>query len=263
MSWVAVGVGGASLLGGILGGGASAAASRAQVEYEEQALAQEKAMFNQEQANEQPYIQGGSQAEAQLNYLLGEGTPGSAGQGLGGGGGGGTAYSSPAGGYGSLLQPFTTQDFQSLSPAYQFQLQQGGQGTLNQASSAQGAESGSALSALQSYNQQFANTSFNNAFNQYQTQQNNVFGRLSQLATLGSNAGSNSSTGASAFSGQQANTLGSIGASTASGITGATSQVTGGLTSGIGPLLSGLNNIGSAGSTVGYTPYYEAGGQGT
>jgi hypothetical protein len=117
-----------------------------------------------------------------------------------------------------------------MSPAYNFQLQQGAQGTLNQDSGAQGAESGAALKDLQSYNQNFANTSFNNAFSQYQTQQNNVFSRLSGLATLGQAAASNQATGASATGANVGATAGTIGGAQASGTVGAANALGSGAT---------------------------------
>ena len=203
-------------------------------------------MFNTEQANEAPYMALGSNASGQLNYLMGAGTPGSY----------GTAASSSAGGFGSLNSPFTMSDFQSLSPQYQFNLQQGQQNTLNQSASSQGAESGAALSGLESFNQAYANNSFNSAFQNYQTQQNNVFNRLSGLATLGSNAGSNSATGASTFSGNIGNTTSSIGASQAAGTVGAANAITGGLNSGASAFYgqNALNQILSQGSTQVYNP---------
>lgn len=238
MTWAAVAVGGASLLSGLIGGSASEKAAQQQAQAEEQALQQQMSIFNRIQGNEQPFIAGGQNAQSQLNFLLGEGTPGV----------GGTASGSSGGAFGSLNQPFTADTFKSLSPAYQFQLQQGGQGTLNQGASAQGAESGSALSGLQSYNQQFANTSFNNAFNQYQTQQNNIFGRLSNLATLGANAGSNSATGGTGFASGIGGTQAAIGAAQAGGTVGAANAITGGL-QGAAPFLGN-----TSGSTVGYNP---------
>jgi hypothetical protein len=208
-------------------------------------------MFQTEQGNEQPYMQGGAGAQSQLNYLLGEGTPGQYNDTTGM-----TASGSSAGGFGSLNSPFTADTFKSMSPAYGFQLQQGGQGTLNMDSNAQGAESGAALKDLQSYNQNFANTSFNNAFNQYQTQQNNVFSRLSNLATLGSSAGSNSTTGAGQFSGQIGSTLGSIGASQAAGTVGSANAISGGIQGGANAFYgqNALNQILSQGSTTKYNP---------
>lgn len=202
-------------------------------------------MFNTEQSNEAPYMQTGSGAAGQLNYLLGQGSQTNP---------DGTPISNSAGGYGSLNQQFNADTFKSMSPAYQFQLQQGAQGTLNNDASGQGALSGSALKDLQSYNQNFANTSFNNAFNQYQSQQNNVFSRLSNLATLGSSAGSNSTTGAGQFSGQIGSTLGSIGASQAAGTVGSANALSGAIQGGANAFYgqNALNQILSGGSTVKY-----------
>jgi hypothetical protein len=250
LTWVAVGVAGASLVGGLLSSGASSKASEEQVQAEQQALQQQKMMFQTEQGNEQPYMQLGQGAAGQLNYLLGEGTPGSYSPSTGQ-----TASDSGgAGGFGSLNQQFNADTFKSLSPAYQFQLQQGAQGTLNNDASGQGALSGSALKDLQSYNQNFANTSFNNAFNQYQTQQNNVFSRLSNLATLGSSAGSNSTTGAGQFGGEIGSTLGSIGASQAAGTVGSANALSGAIQGGANAFYgqNALNQILNGGSTVKY-----------
>lgn len=217
MTWVAVGVGGASLIGGIFGSSGASKAAQEQAQAEEQATAAQLQMFNQVQGNEQPYMQAGAGAQSQLNYLLGTGTPGQ----------GGTAAGSSAGGFGSLNQPFTAQYMQQYSPAYQFQLQQGQQGVLNQDAGAQGAESGAALKDLTSFNQNYANTAFNSAFNQYQTQQQNTYGRLSGIAQLGQAAASNQATGASQFGSGIASTLGATGAAQAGGTVGATNAITG------------------------------------
>jgi hypothetical protein len=238
--------GAGALAGGLLSAGGAEAGAQQQAAYERAALAQQESMWTQQEGNEQPFVQGGQGAESQLNYLMGEGTPGQYTQGLGM-----TAGSSSGGGFGSLNAPFTADTFKSMSPAYQFQLQQGGQGTLNVDSSGQGAESGSALKDLQSYNQNFANTSFNNAFNQYQTQQNNVFSRLSNLATLGSSAGSNTTTGAGQFSGQIGNTTAGIGSALGTGSV-AAGNALGSSANSLGGLLSGNN--GFTGSTTAYNP---------
>lgn len=244
MTWVAIGVAGAGLLSGVIGAGASEEASSQQVAMEREALAQQQQMFQTEQTNESPYIQAGSAAQGQLNYLLGNGTPGSL----------GTSASSSGGAYGSLNTPFNMGTFKSLSPQYGFNLQQGGQGTLNVDSSGQGAESGAALKDLMSFNQNYANNSFNSAFGNYQTQQNNIFNRLNSIATLGSNAGSNAATGASTFAQGIGNTTSSIGASQAAGTVGAANAITGGLSSGANAFYgqNALNQILNGGSTVAY-----------
>lgn len=244
MTWVAVGVAGAGLISGLVGAGASSKASAEQVAAERAALQEQTTMFNTIQGNEQPFIQSGQQAQGQLNYLEGIGPQT------------GTGIGSSAGGYGSLNTPFNMDTFKSLTPQYQFNLQQGAQGTLNQDSNAQGAESGAALKDLMSFNQNFANNSYNGAFQNYQTQQNNIFNRLNSIATLGSNAGSNAATGASTFASGIGNTTSSIGASQAAGTIGAANALTGGLQSGANAFYgqNALNQILNGGSTVAYTP---------
>lgn len=221
MSAVAVAVvGGVAAIGGaVIEANAAQSAANTQAGALENAQNIQEQMFQQTQANEQPFLQGGQQALSQLNYLLGTGTPGQ----------GGTAASSPAGGFGSLNAPFTADTFKTLSPAYQFQLQQGRQGVLNQDASSQGAESGAALKDLISFNQGFANTSFNNAFNQYQTQQQNTFARLSGIAGLGQQAGAGYTTGAPQFASTIGQTASNIGTAQAAGQIGVANAISGGL----------------------------------
>lgn len=259
MTWVAAGVAGAGLISGLIGAGASEKAAQQQAYEEQLALIQQKKMFDTVQGNEKPYMEAGANATGQLNYLMGNGTPGV----------GGTASGSSGGGFGSLDTPFNMDTFKSLTPQYGFNLQQGGQGTLNVDSSGQGAESGAALKDLMSFNQNYANNSFNPAFANYNTQKNNIFNRLNSIATLGSNAGSNAATGASSFANSIGGTYGSIGASQASGTIGAANAITGGLTSGANAFYgqNALNQILNSGSTTKYNPgpssfgNYDFGGQ--
>lgn len=135
------------------------------------------------------------------------------------------------GGFGSLNTPFSADMMKQYSPAYQFQMQQGQQGVLNQAAGSSGALSGAALKDLTSFNQGYANTAFNNAFNQYQTQQNNTFGRLSDIAHLGQAAASNQATGASSFAGSIGNSAQNVGTALAGGTVGSANALAGGLNS--------------------------------
>lgn len=140
------------------------------------------------------------------------------------GAGGGTApmaSSSPAGGYGSLLSPFTLDTFHKMSPGYQFQLQQGQQGVLNADASSAGALSGSAQKDLMGFNQGFAQDAWNNAFNQYQVQQGNIFSRLSDVANRGQNAAANAGQTGSALTGQIAQSITNAGSARAAGQVGA------------------------------------------
>jgi hypothetical protein len=84
---------------------------------------------------------------------------------------------------------------------YNFQLQQGGQGVLNADSSSQGALSGASLKDLISFNQGYANSSFNNAFQLYNQQQGNIYNRLFGLSGLGQNAAANTGQQGTALAG--------------------------------------------------------------
>jgi len=241
MSWVAVAGGAASLIGGLIGSDASQEAAAQQAAAANRALDISSNEFNTITGQESPFLQSGYGALGQLNYLLGIGAPGTAGRpgtgGLSGANGtpgafmgtAPTAASSTAGNYGSLLKPFDLSDWQQLSPAYNFQKQQGQQSVLNGAAAGQGAMSGAALKDLTDYNQAEANTSFNNAFNQYQTQQGNIFSRLSGIANLGQSAASNTAQSGVALAGQAAQSATNIGSAQAAGTIGSASALAGGL----------------------------------
>jgi hypothetical protein len=220
------GVGGAILGAALIGGTVSAVGdvvgAKEQAGAAEQATNTQAGMFNEQVSNLAPYRQAGSGALAQLNYLQGIGAPGSS----------GTASSSPAGGYGSLNQPFTAAYMQQYSPAYKFQLQQGQQGVLNQDAGAQGALSGAALKDLTSFNQNYANTAFNNAFSQYQTQQQNSYNRLASIANLGEAAASNQATGGSNYAQSIGSSLTNVGSALGAGTVGASNALGSGVSSG-------------------------------
>lgn len=221
MTWVAAAVGGASLLSGIIGAGAAGSAADQQAAAARNAQGISQQQWNLTNTQEQPFREAGYGATSQLNYLLGNGQPGD----------GSTATSSPGGSYGSLLRPFDSSTFQQMSPAYNFQKQQGEQGVMNASAAGQGALSGSAYKDLSNYNQNLANTSFNNAFNQYQTQQGNIYSRLAGVATLGQNAAANTGTAGTALAGQAAQSATNIGTAQAAGTVGAANALTGGITS--------------------------------
>ena len=259
MSWVGVAVGGASLISGLLGSDASQEAAAQQAAAANRALDISSNEFNTITGQESPYVQSGYGAQGQLNYLLGIGTPGTAGRpgtgGLTGANGtpgafmgtAPTAASSTAGGYGSLLKPFDTTDWQQLSPAYNFQKQQGIQGVLNGAAAGQGALSGSAYKDLIDYNQNAANTSFNNAFNQYQTQQGNIYQRLAGVSQLGQAAAANTGQQGTALAGQAAQSATNVGTAQAAGTIGSANAITGGINSAAPWLAYGGGGSGAGG----------------
>lgn len=127
--------------------------------------------------------------------------------------------------FGSLTKPFTADDWQQLSPMYNFQLQQGQQGVLNQDSGALGAESGAALKDLISFNQGTANSSFNNAFSLYQQQQGNIYNRLAGVAQLGQTSAANTGQQGTALAGNMGSAAVAAGNAMGAGISSAANSI--------------------------------------
>ena len=228
MTWGFVAVGAASVIGGAISAGGASSAAGQQAAAAEQAQAIQQNEFNQITGMEQPYLQAGNTALSALQYGLGTGPE--------------PAGGAPTGiGAGSLNQPFTADYMKQYSPAYQFQLQQGQQGVLNQDAGAQGAESGAALKDLIGFNQNYASTAYNNAFNQYQTQQQNTFGRLASLVGTGQAAASQQAQAGTALSGGIAQSAQNVGTAQAAGTVGVANALSGGLQGGalLGALYGG------------------------
>lgn len=194
--------------GAAIGAIGSTVAAGKQAGAQEQASNTQLGMFNTINSQEQPFIQAGYGATSKLGDLLG------------------TSGNSGAAGYGSLTQNFTPQDYlNNQDPGYQFQLQTGGQALRNADTPGVGSLSGAALKDLMSFNQGMASTGYQNAFNRFQTQQNNVFSRLSGIAGLGQNAASNTGTAGTSLGIGAGQAQAAAGASQAAGIVGASNAI--------------------------------------
>jgi hypothetical protein len=170
MTFVAVAIGGSALLG-YMGSKkqAKAAESASQLQYEatSDAAKQQREMFDILNAQQAPYREAGYGALNQINTMLPQ-----------------------------FTKEFTSADLiRNLDPSYQFMLQQG-LGATGQAMNVGGGGSNVDL-ARQRFAQEYAKTGAQQAFNNYQSQQSNIYNRLSNLAGIGQAAQS------------QANTLGS------------------------------------------------------
>ena len=293
----AAGAGG-SIFSGLLGANAAenaastqanAAEKNAQLEagLGQESLGLESQMYSNSLALDQPYLQSGSNAMSSLDYLLGLGNPnGGTGSGLttgstnlsipgvGGGvsvptvtGNNGTANTS-LGQFASLLSPYSGGQFQAptlaqaqATPGYQFALQEGENAQQASAAANGSLLTGGTQAALNNYAQNYANTNYNNIYNQalntYQTnyntwanQQANTYNRLSGIAGMGQTTAQTLGGQGLQSAGQIASTLGSTGAqvgqqmnnaaaATASGYVGAANAY-GGMATGLGGNLSNL-----------------------
>ena len=234
MTWVAVAIGGAALVGA----GASVYASNQQASGQQAAQQTAQNEFNTINKQEQPFITAGTGATNKLSDLLG------------------TSGNNGAAGYGSLTSNFTPADLNSnLAPSYNFMLQQGDNALMNSAAATTGALSGPALKNLINYNQNYASTGYQQAFNNWNTQQNNIFQRLTNLATLGQNAASTTGAQGTQLAGQ----VGAAQVGAANAQAGGTVGVAGSLVNGLNNAagyysLNGLNNPTQTGATSPLSP---------
>lgn len=256
MTWVAAAVVGGAAIGAI---GSNMAAST-QASGQQAAANTQQQMFNTINQQEQPFIQGGYGAESALLYGLGigggtplnqvatatpSGIPGMT-YGIGpngsivqqlaptAGNAGGVPLNqvaqqpTPSFAPGYFTQQFTPQNFlNNLDPGYGFQLQTGGQAIRNADTPGVGALSGPALKDLMSFNQGLAGTAYQNAFNRFTTQQNNIFARLSQIAGLGQSAATQVGNAGTSLGTGIAQAQAGAAASQAGGIVGATNAIGG------------------------------------
>lgn len=217
MPWaVAAAVGGA-----VVGGVASNMAADTQASAANNATNTQQAMYEQTVQNEQPYMSAGSTA---LNTLNGQ-LP-------------------------SLNAPINNTNWQQyMDPGYQFQLGQGQQALQNSQAAGDGSLSGSALKGLVQYNQNYANTAYSNAFNQYQTQNSNIYSRLANLANLGQNAAAGTGQAAVSTGANEANTITGAGNAQAAGIVGTGNAITSSANNGLSYYM--MNNMANNGSLFG------------
>ena len=136
-------------------------------------------MFDTITGQEQPFLNAGYGATTSLQNLLVLASNGGTDPGTG-----------LPNGY--LTQQFNpTQQQLDQYPGYQFALKTGGQAVRNADTPGVGALSGAALKDLTNFNVGTANQYYGQYFNQFQQQQNNIFDRLSNIASMGQNAAGN------------------------------------------------------------------------
>jgi hypothetical protein len=85
-----------------------------------------------------------------------------------------------------LTRQFTNADLNAnLAPNYAFQLAQGQMANQRAANMGGGSLGGNVLTGLQRYTQDYAGNAYQNAFNNFNTQRQNIYGNLSNMANIG------------------------------------------------------------------------------
>lgn len=207
-------VAGATLVSGYM---ASQSAKSAAGQYADAANAgiqQNQQMFQNISNMSQPYRGVGSQGLTAINQLMpgqyqkfdAQGNPVTDAE-------GNPVYAQGSGYF--TAQPTMT-DLASLMPNYEFGLRTGMGQLMNQTNAAGGAVSGNAMVAGQQYSQDYARNALGDAFNQYQTNRQNVAGNVFNAANIGQNAMNTAAAAGSGFASSNANLLSSIGNANAS-----------------------------------------------
>ncbi len=155
---------------GLIGAGAAKSAGAQQAAAANQASANTMTMFNKTQANLAPFVQGGTSA---FNELLG----------LTGGNAGGNPLTAP------LTAPFQPTMAQlSQTPGYQFALQQGELATQDSFAAQGLGTSGAAMKGAANYAEGLASTTYQQQFQNYLQQNQQIYGMLGGLGQTGENS---------------------------------------------------------------------------
>jgi hypothetical protein len=201
---------GPSIVQGVTGIYAANQAANAQKDAAGNALAFNQQQAAQTRADLMPYNAMGQGAGASLSNYLGIGKP------------------TDAATFGQMSHQFTPADFlANKDPGYEFQRHQGELALQNSQAAGSGVMSGAAMKGLIDYNQGVASTGYNDAFNRFQTGNQNTYNRLAGLLQVGQNAAAGSGTIGANLAGNSSNAIMAGGNAAASGLVGTANAVNG------------------------------------
>lgn len=226
MSAVATAIVGGAVVGGAASYFGSQSAANTQANADLTSISAQESMFNTLNQQNQPWIQAGSNALGQIQNNM-------------------ASYNTP---FNPSIQQLEN------TPGYQFQLNQG-LGAIQNSAAAQGhLVSSNELGAANSYAQNLASTSYQQAFNNYQTQISNSYNRLASLAGLGQAANSTMAQAGGNTANGVSSAIQGAGAAQAAGTMGMANAISGGIGQGVNSYmgyqsLNALNNM-SMGNTT-------------
>jgi hypothetical protein len=201
-----------------------------------------------------PYTQTGNVTDASGNIVTPSGAPGTPDYSVQNYGATGDQLSAAGGAFsGQLGRQFNNKDLtEQMAPNYQFQLDQGLQALKSNLAATGKLQTGQGLKDINDYAQNQASGAYQNAFNNWNTQQNNLYTRLQGLITPGAAAASNSAANAANVGSGMAgnlmsgassanNYLTSGAAANAAGTIGSSNALTGGINGAITGWQNGNN----------------------
>lgn len=203
MSWMYVAGASAagSIASGLIGASASKKAAETQAAATREAIAQQRAMFDIQNAQQAPYREAGY-----------------------------SALSDIAGMKPYLTRQFGQADFEAgIDPSYNFRFQQGNLAATNLANQGGGLVGGNALQGLVNYGQGAASTEFGNVFDRFQRQRTGIYNTLAGIAGIGQTAQGQVSNLAQNTAGNIGQATIGIGNAYAGGQVGAANALSGGI----------------------------------
>ena len=210
-------LGGANVLGSIYGATASKNAAQAQIDAASQANQLAYGIYQQNRADQMPWMQAGTGA---LKQLVTGTQPG-----------------------GEFTKNFTAADLAAgMDPGYAFRLSEGNKALNASAAARGGLISGNALKAAQNYGQEAASQEYQNAFNRYQVNRANRLNPLQSLAGIGQSATNTTANLGTNYAGTAGANITGAGNASAAGTVGAANAVMSGV--------SGLSNLYSQNSLL-------------
>jgi hypothetical protein len=203
MSFIAAALigGGAALVGGYISSQGAAKAGQQASDAANNATATNQAMFDTTNRQQAPWRQAGSNALDTIASLQPQ-----------------------------FQHQFNASDLNAnLAPNYQFQLDQGLGAVKNAGNLQTGLISGNTMKGINDYAQNYAGNAYQNAFANYNTNQTNIFNRLSSIAGLGQTANANVGNAGATIAGNTGTAQIASGASLAAGTMGSANAISGGL----------------------------------
>jgi hypothetical protein len=208
--WVA----GATVLGAVIGAGASGNAADAQLQGSRESAAVQREMFNKNVELQAPFREAGLKGQNELMNLLG------------------LSGDTGAKDYGTLARSFTGQDMYK-DPGYAFRLNEGVKALDRSAAARGGLLGGNQLRGVTQFGQDYASGEFMNAFNRYQAERQarlNPLQSLTGQAQTSANTLGNAATGLGNQLGAAAVDAGNI---RASGYMGTANAISGAIGTGV------------------------------
>jgi hypothetical protein len=116
-----------------------------------------------------------------------------------------------------------------LAPNYEFMKQQGLGAVQNFSTVGGGLFSGNTLKAISDYTTNYAQSGYQQAFQNFTTNQSNIFNRLASIAGLGQTANATTAQAGTSLAGTEAGLVAQAGAARAGGIVGGANAISGGI----------------------------------